>query len=53
MDISAGYFFQNHSNNGKVSAHLSILTRLYNADFHQVDFTEVAKECNIVSKGAA
>ena len=40
------------SNNGKVSVHLSILTHLYNADFHQVDFTEVAKECNIVSKGA-
>ena len=42
-----------HSNNGKVSSHLSILTHLYNADCHQVDFTEVAKECNIVSKGAA
>ena len=42
-----------YSNNGKVSFYLSFLAALYDADCHQVDFTEVAKECSIVSKGAA
>lgn len=51
-----------YSNNGKVgsSFHLTSIQQLYliphaynNADTQQVDFTEVAKECKIVSKGAA
>lgn len=42
-----------YSNNGKVRFRLQSLTHFCDADYRQVDFTEVAKECNIVSKGAA
>jgi hypothetical protein len=41
-----------HSNNGKVSIMASSLPA-HDADCSQIDFAEVARECGVVSKGAA
>lgn len=42
-----------YSNNGKVQL-LPVTVHLFRADHHiQVDFGQVARECKIVSKGAA
>jgi hypothetical protein len=42
-----------HSNNGKVGRIPFALLRDVETNAEQIDFIEVAKECGIVSKGAA
>ena len=41
-----------HSNNGKVGMTV-VLQKICRLKAEQIDFIEVAKECGIVSKGAA
>jgi hypothetical protein len=42
-----------HSNNGKVGRVMFSFTDDIETEAEQIDFIEVAKECGIVSKGAA
>lgn len=42
-----------HSTAGKVSNQLPIIIKSFNQSLWKIDFENVAKECDIVSKGAA